>query len=86
MVLMNLHHLTGLGQPHPTGRCGHHPRAEKPALTCRYFLVGARGFEPLTSSVSRKRSPPELSARSDLRFYSPTLLHTALTADKIALG
>jgi hypothetical protein len=25
-------------------------------------LVGARGFEPLTSSVSRKRSPPELSA------------------------
>ncbi len=27
-------------------------------------LVGARGFEPLTSSASRKRSPPELSARS----------------------
>ena len=27
-------------------------------------LVGARGFEPLTSSVSRKRSPPELSARA----------------------
>jgi hypothetical protein len=26
-------------------------------------LVGARGFEPLTSSVSGKRSPPELSAR-----------------------
>jgi hypothetical protein len=25
-------------------------------------VVGARGFEPLTSSVSRKRSPPELSA------------------------
>jgi hypothetical protein len=25
--------------------------------------VGARGFEPLTSSASRKRSPPELSAR-----------------------
>ena len=25
-------------------------------------LVGGRGFEPLTSSVSRKRSPPELTA------------------------
>ena len=25
--------------------------------------MGARGFEPLTSSVSRKRSPAELSAR-----------------------
>ncbi|MEA2521976.1 MAG: hypothetical protein QOI81_1622 [Actinomycetota bacterium] len=27
-------------------------------------MVGDRGFEPLTSSVSRKRSPPELIARS----------------------
>ena len=27
-------------------------------------LVGARGFEPLASSASRKRSTPELSARS----------------------
>ena len=26
-------------------------------------MVGARGFEPLTSSASRKRSTPELSAR-----------------------
>lgn len=26
-------------------------------------MVGGRGFEPLTSSVSRKRSPPELTAR-----------------------
>jgi hypothetical protein len=26
-------------------------------------IVGARGFEPLTSSASRKRSTPELSAR-----------------------
>jgi hypothetical protein len=26
------------------------------------IVVGARGFEPLTSSVSGKRSPPELSA------------------------
>jgi hypothetical protein len=32
-------------------------------LTCG-FSVGARGFEPLTSSASRKRSTPELSARS----------------------
>ena len=36
-------------------------------------LVGARGFEPLTSSVSGKRSPPELSARCDLGLYVPTL-------------
>jgi hypothetical protein len=28
-------------------------------------LVGAGGFEPPTSSASRKRSPPELSARSE---------------------
>ena len=28
------------------------------------LLVGARGFEPLASSASRKRSTPELSARS----------------------
>jgi hypothetical protein len=28
-------------------------------------LVGARGFEPLTSSVSGKRSPTELSARGE---------------------
>ena len=26
--------------------------------------MGGRGFEPLTSSVSRKRSPPELTARA----------------------
>jgi hypothetical protein len=32
-------------------------------LTCD-FSVGARGFEPLASSASRKRSTPELSARS----------------------
>jgi hypothetical protein len=32
--------------------------------------VGARGFEPLTSSASRKRSTPELSARAR-RFYVP---------------
>jgi hypothetical protein len=29
----------------------------------RAFAVGAGGFEPPTSSASRKRSPPELSAR-----------------------
>ena len=28
------------------------------------LLVGGGGFEPPTSSVSRKRSPPELSARA----------------------
>ena len=30
----------------------------------QFQMVGARGFEPLTSSASRKRSPPELSART----------------------
>ena len=30
-------------------------------------MVGASGFEPLTSTVSRWRSPPELSARSFVR-------------------
>src|SRR6266540_6389781 len=34
---------------------------ELEGLTCG-FLVGAGGFEPPTSSVSGKRSPPELSA------------------------
>ena len=34
-------------------------RVRMPAV----LSVGARGFEPLTSSASRKRSPPELSAR-----------------------
>src|SRR3989442_727454 len=29
-------------------------------------IVGAGGFEPPTSSVSGKRSPPELSARMEL--------------------
>jgi hypothetical protein len=29
---------------------------------CAWKLVGVRGFEPRTSSVSRKRSPPELYA------------------------
>ena len=58
------------------------PGAEMPSgLLLR--LVGDRGFEPLTSSVSRKRSPPELIARSDLRFYAFDPLHTASTAHKV---
>ncbi len=32
--------------------------------TTGFFKVGDSGFEPLTSSVSRKRSPPELIARA----------------------
>ncbi len=36
------------------------------AVVLGFCVVGARGFEPLTSSASRKRSPPELSARSEL--------------------
>jgi len=39
-------------------------------LACGFYVVGARGFEPLTSSASRKRSTPELSARAR-RFYVP---------------
>ena len=31
-------------------------------LLQRFFMVGAGGFEPPTSSVSGKRSPPELRA------------------------
>ncbi len=36
---------------------------EKREIKVETLLVGGRGFEPLTSSVSRKRSPPELTAR-----------------------
>ena len=50
-----------LSRPRQLAGCPGSPG--KPCLT--YVLsVGARGFEPLTSSVSRKRSPPELSARA----------------------
>ena len=34
-------------------------------------MVGDGGFEPPTSSMSRKRSPPELIARAVYRGYSP---------------
>ena len=40
------------------------PEAEP--LSCEH-LVGVRRFELLTSSVSGKRSPPELNARSRVR-------------------
>lgn len=39
-------------------------------LTC-YFVVGATRFELVTSSVSGKRSPPELSARRYLLHAEP---------------
>ena len=35
----------------------------KPQRGLRFSCVGPRGFEPPTSSVSGKRSPPELRAR-----------------------
>ena len=38
-------------------------RVEHGAPDLPFRVVGDRGFEPLTSSVSRKRSPPELIAR-----------------------
>jgi hypothetical protein len=47
------------------------------------LVVGARGFEPLTSSASRKRSPPELSARADLHFSHTDPSYTALTAHNL---
>ena len=58
-------------------------RVEHGAPDLPFRVVGDRGFEPLTSSVSRKRSPPELIARSDLRFYAFGPLHTASTAHKV---
>ena len=48
-------HVRGKGEISMTTR----DRVRMPAV----LSVGARGFEPLTSSASRKRSPPELSAR-----------------------
>jgi hypothetical protein len=50
------------------------PDGNKYPLTCEFY-VGARGFEPLTSSASRKRSPPELSAR-----VPPPMLHGSVEA------
>ena len=38
------------------------------------MVVGARGFEPLTPSASRKCSPPELSARSLRRCAAKAIL------------
>ena len=38
-------------------------------------MVGARGFEPLTPSASRKCSPPELSARIQLLKEQRTALY-----------
>jgi site-specific recombinase XerD len=46
--------------------------------------VGAGGFEPPTSSVSRKRSPPELSALVYLQECPETLTHTGPTAHNVA--
>jgi hypothetical protein len=40
-------------------------RADNVAADLQVWMVGARGFEPLTSSVSGKRSPTELSARGE---------------------
>ena len=40
--------------------------SEAKPLSCEH-LVGVRRFELLTSSVSGKRSPPELNARSRVR-------------------
>ena len=60
--LLSAPRLTCVDQPHRTDRCGFTPNEQTPIAPGGLF-VGARGFEPLTSSASRKRSPPELSAR-----------------------
>ena len=42
-------------------------------------MVGARGIEPLTSSVSRKRSPTELRAYEDYKItFLPSCLSTSI--------
>src|SRR5438477_6285841 len=58
-----------------------------PLVPWSSLLVGARGFEPLTSSASRKRSTPELSAlplhcrqRSTAR--GPSAPHPAARGDR----
>ncbi len=44
----------------------------KPQRGLRFSCVGPRGFEPPTSSVSGKRSPPELTARTGGSLQLPT--------------
>src|SRR5829696_10470938 len=60
------------------------PVPSAPGLTCGYRVVGATGIEPVTSSVSGKRSPAELSARGGggnrtrvQGFAGPCLSHSA---------
>ena len=52
----------GSGSPYCRGRKRPASYSLNGPLTC-YFTVGDEGFEPATSSVSGKRSPPELIAR-----------------------
>lgn len=54
-------HVGGLGFAVPFSALKQ-SRPEAKPLTCE-FMVGVRRFELLTSSVSGKRSPPELNAR-----------------------
>src|SRR5215207_4316596 len=64
------------------------PVPSAPGLTCGYRVVGATGIEPVTSSVSGKRSPAELSARGGggnrtrvQGFAGPCLSHSATPPD-----
>jgi hypothetical protein len=47
-------------------------------------MVGARGIEPLASSVSRKRSPTEL--RAYLRIYKITFYPSVLSTSTSLTG
>jgi hypothetical protein len=53
-------------------------------MTCGY-VVGGEGFEPSTSSTSRKRSPPELTARRVQPLYADALDPTARAASTAAM-
>ena len=57
--------VLGAATPSWLGRVKQNSSEAKP-LSCEH-LVGVRRFELLTSSVSGKRSPPELNARSRVR-------------------
>jgi hypothetical protein len=52
-----------MGPEAADGYSAQDPERKEKMLDQRFRVVGDRGFEPLTSSVSRKRSPPELIAR-----------------------
>ena len=65
MVIGAVEAVLGAAAPFWLGDVKQNSSEAKP-LSCEH-LVGVRRFELLTSSVSGKRSPPELNARSRVR-------------------